>query len=436
MVLDPNEWLKYRCGEGRALSGIPDAMTCIDGDHTMTHCKSVQCGVPPVIAHPTSLGSCFVTTTYGEQVEYQCEADYHVESERKSGSKPEGCHATERTESEQPVQAQEEPVSAVSSCGYVAPLEERFATWIGQQDRPFPSHEWLEDWSRARCDEMSQWTVLVTGPPGTGKRAGVRLLSGHVRGTFLVCDMREVEERKLAKLIMKGQGNLRQTSVAILNFDTDVTDELKWRLSKTAQQLRIPLIFVSDVTARDELVQKCLCLEVRHNPQNAEQALRRMTQRNVPEGLELLEQDGEEFCRALQRQHLTSCGESFETLDQCAFAAMIVTLSAETSSPKGRFGQPLDRSRSSDAQHDGLLVINSSPTELASKAVAQDDTDELDRSLEDQDERRWADERRTSNAENEVEGELMRGDDHRKNRMEASTNEVHGTRTSMMAWSS
>ena len=68
---------------------------------------------------------------------------------------------------------------------------------------------------------------------------------------------------------------------------------------------------------------------------------------------------------------------------------------------KGRLGQPLDRPQSSDAQHDGLLVINSSPTEFASKAVAQDDTDELDRTLEDQDERRWADERRTSNAENE-----------------------------------
>ena len=35
-------------------------------------------------------------------------------------------------------------------------------------------------------------------------------------------------------------------------------------------------------------------------------------------------------------------------------------------------------------------------------------------SLEDQDERRWADERRTSNAENEVGGELVRGDDHGK----------------------
>ena len=285
--------------------------------------------------------------------------DYHVESERKSGSKPEGCHATKRTESEQPVQATEEPVGAVSSCGHDASLEEKFASWIDQQDRPFPSHEWLEDWSRARCDEMSQWTVLITGPPGTGKMGGVRLLSGHVRGTFLVCDMREVEERKLAKLIMKGQGGLRQTSVAILNIDTDVTDEVKWRLCKAAQQLQIPLIFVSDdgvVNARDELVQKCLCLEVRHNPQNAEQALRRMTQRNVPEVLELPEQDREEFCRALQRQYLTSCGESFETLDQCAFAApMIVTLQlcAETSLPKGRFGQPLDRSQSRGAQDGG-----------------------------------------------------------------------------------
>ena len=66
------------------------------------------------------------------------------------------------------------------------------------------------------------------------------------------------------------------------------------------------------------------------------------------------------------------------------------------------------------------------PTELASKTVAQDDTDELDRTWEDQDERRSADERRTSHAENEVEGELVRGDGHGEKRLEASTNEEDG----------
>jgi len=543
-------------------------------------------------------------------------------SGRKSGSKPEGCHAKERVEPEQPAQAPEELVGAVSSCGHVDPLAERFASWIGQQDQPSPSqsssalwsdirapqpedlqprrawaqlYEWLEDWSRARCDEMSQWAVLVTGPPGTGKTAGVRLLASRVRGSFLECDMRDLEGRKLVELILKGQGSqgLRQKSVAILNIDTDATDGLKWRLCKAAQQSQIPLIFVCDdgvVTARDELVQKCLCLEVRHEPQNVEQALRRVTQRNglnmaeacqsiaiacghdvrkaintaqllgqrsssnelptaalsasaachqlllpsdttdVPEVLELLEQGGEELCRALQRQYLTSCGESFETLDQCAIAAeamalgdvaecavshtawaedtsdsttngfylgavsalrkrqchhsalacplespqtiqvsaaLIATLSAETGLPKvcvrdhvmervhacrassmqhihlqpralktslfryakkrfdvqGRLGQPLDRSQSRGAQDGGLLATNSGPTELASKVVTQDDTDELDRTWEDQDERRWADERRTSNAENEVEGEFVRGDGQGENRLEASTNE-------------
>ena len=96
--------------------------------------------------------------------------------------------------------------------------------------------------------------------------------------------MREVEGRKLVELILKGQGGLRQASVAILNIDTDVTDGLKWRLCKAAQQLQIPLIFVCDygvANARNELDQKCLCLEVRHEPQNVEQALRRMTQRRV-----------------------------------------------------------------------------------------------------------------------------------------------------------
>ena len=57
---------------------------------------------------------------------------------------------------------------------------------------------------------------------------------------------------------------------------------------------------------------------------------------------------------------------------------------------------------------------------------AQDDTGQLDRTWEDQDERRWVDERRTSNAENEVEGELVRGDGHGENRLEASTNEEDG----------
>ena len=104
-------------------------------------------------------------------------------------------------------------------------------------------------------------------------------------------------------------------------------------------------------------------------------------------------------------------------------AALIAIPSADTRSLTGRLGQPLDRSQTRGAQDGGLLVTNSSPTELASKVVAQDDTDELDCMCEDQDERRRADERRTSNAENEVEGELVRGDDHGENRLEASTNE-------------
>ena len=200
----------------------------------------------------------------------------------------------------------------------------------------------------------------------------------------------------------------------------------------------------------------------------------------MPEAFEMLEQDGEELCRSLQRLYLTSCGESFETaaeamafgdVAECASshtawaedtsdsttngsypgavsalrkqpchhsaqacpmessqmvqvsAALIVTLSAETGLPKGRIEQPLDRSQSRGAKDGNSLVTNSSPTELASMVVAQDDTDGLDRTLEDQDERRRVVERRTSNAENEVESELMNGDDHGENRMEASTNE-------------
>ena len=246
-----------------------------------------------------------------------------------------------------------------------------------------------------------------------------------------------------------------------MNFNTDVTDELKWRLSKASQQLQIPLIFVSNVTARDELVQKCLCLKVRHESHNVEQSLRSVTQRNglnMPEAcLFIAVACGHDVCKAIiaaqlmgqrsasselptadfsvpaachqfllpgnatdvpemlelpEQDDLTFFGESFETLDQCAFAAevmalgdvaecaashtvwvedtsdsiadgfylgavlalrkqrhrsaqacprenpqmiqvseaLIATPSANTRSPKGRFGQPLDRSQSRGSQ--------------------------------------------------------------------------------------
>ena len=49
-VPSPNEWLKYQCGESHILFEIPDSsdlftVTCLDGDHTMTHCKPMQCGI-------------------------------------------------------------------------------------------------------------------------------------------------------------------------------------------------------------------------------------------------------------------------------------------------------------------------------------------------------------------------------------------------------
>ena len=172
VVLGSNEWLKYQCGEGHALFEIPDSsdlftVTCLDGDHTLTHCKPVQGSACDRICNAT--GGCFVTITYGKHVEYQREAGYHVGSGHKSGSKPEDCHAKERAEPDQPVQVSEEPMGAVSSCGHVD-QQERFASWIGQQDRPFPSPLMAGGLEPAPgATKCLSGQFLVTGPPGTGK---------------------------------------------------------------------------------------------------------------------------------------------------------------------------------------------------------------------------------------------------------------------------
>ena len=89
--------------------------------------------------------------------------------------------------------------------------------------------------------------------------------------------------------------------------------------------------------------------------------------------------------------------------------------------PKGRVGQTLDRSQSRGAQDGGFCSL---PTPVRSnlrvRQLHQDDTDEFRTSEDGQ----MNEERRLQ--ENEVEGELVRGDDYGENRLEANTNEEDG----------
>ena len=110
-----------------------------------------------------------------------------------------------------------------------------------------------------------------------------------------------------------------------------MTDRLKWRLCKAAQQLQIPLIFVCDddvVAARDELDQKCLWLDVRHEPQNVEQVLRPMSQQNglnMPEAcLSISYVCGHDVCKAVNAVQLLgqrSSSSELPTADHSASAA-------------------------------------------------------------------------------------------------------------------
>ena len=59
------------------------------------------------------------------------------------------------TERSQLIRNAEITLPFLVSCGHDDQLEDRYASWIGQQDRPFASHEWLVDRSRARCNEIS-----------------------------------------------------------------------------------------------------------------------------------------------------------------------------------------------------------------------------------------------------------------------------------------
>ena len=132
-----------------------------------------------------------------------------------------------------------------------------------------------------------------------------------------------------------------------------MTDRLKWRLRKAAQKLQIPLIFVCDddvVAARNELVQKCLCLDVRHEPQNVEQVLRRMTQQN---GLNMLEaclsiailcgHDVRKAISAAQTLGQRSSSSELPTADLSAPAACHQLLLPSDATGRARASVPLDQ---------------------------------------------------------------------------------------------
>ena len=105
---------------------------------------------------------------------------------------------------------------------------------------------------------------------------------------------------------------------------------------------------------------------------------------DVPEVLELLEQGRRRTLSSTSSVcTLLPVRESFETLDQCAFAALIATLNAETSLPKGKtWTAPWIDSQSRGAQDGGLLVTNSSlDRTLRVRRLPRTTPDELDRML-------------------------------------------------------
>ena len=98
---------------------------------------------------------------------------------------------------------------------------------------------------------------------------------------FLECDMREVEEHQFAKLILKGQGDLRQTSVAILNIDTDVTHERRFG---GGQALNHPKpCYVKNVTTKPlNAVQRCAHSDTSAVTRASRSSLRSRVARAVP----------------------------------------------------------------------------------------------------------------------------------------------------------
>ena len=112
--------------------------------------------------------------------------------------------------------------------------------------------------------------------------------------------------------------------------------------------------------------------------------------------LELPEQDGEELCRALQRLYPTSCGESFDTLDQCAFAAEVMALGdvAECAVSHTVWAKDTSDSIMNGFYLGAVLALRKQRCHHSA-----------------------------SNAENEVEGELVSRGGRGENRLEANTNE-------------
>eukprot|EP00933_Yihiella_yeosuensis_P038103 TRINITY_DN32067_c0_g1_i2.p1 TRINITY_DN32067_c0_g1~~TRINITY_DN32067_c0_g1_i2.p1 ORF type:complete len:1427 (-),score=416.49 TRINITY_DN32067_c0_g1_i2:162-4442(-) len=176
-----------------------------------------------------------------------------------------------------------EPVKAAAPAKALAPLlnwAEKNAPTALKHLRPekvwSQLRDWLKSWKPPGLDRTAKnkkhstylSAALVTGPPGSGKTAAVKMLASRERGHVIEYDFIDAEGRSFMENLAKKQRNGNQlpgNSVVLCNIADQLTQPQKDSLQQAVQASPSPVVLVAAEGVfnwKDNIVDHCLELKV------------------------------------------------------------------------------------------------------------------------------------------------------------------------------
>jgi hypothetical protein len=157
--------------------------------------------------------------------------------------------------------------------------------------------EWLKNWrpkgsiiKTGKSKKVPSYpAALITGPPGAGKTAGVRLLAQRVRGHVVEYDLIDAEGRSFMENLAKKQRNGNQlpgNTVVVCNIAEQITPAQKDSLVQAVLSSPSPVVLVvaeGIFTSKDNLPKHCLEIHIRLKAPQVTRILQHVAKRELTE---------------------------------------------------------------------------------------------------------------------------------------------------------